>query len=218
MRSSARLIVAAAAVFAIGCSDTGPPRVGCLQKGDEPGTYVLSPLAERLATAEDSSAPAGQGRPRLSVDGTALVAPQRSYRLVSDKGEDPSKYLNRRVAVRGFVQGDTMAIATGTAGPWQNGTGRGYGAPDFQASPATTGDGSSSQIGTDDGTFGTSGYAAADSGTQTVDRVRDNRSTDPTSGGGIVATKQHPGMATLLAESIVKVADSCVEDGATENR
>jgi hypothetical protein len=218
MRPSVRIMIVGAALIAVGCSDTGPPRVGCLQKGEKAGTYVLTPLAEPLATAEDSAAPTGQDSPRLSVDGTAVVAPRRSYRVVADRGADLSRYLNQRVAVRGFVEDDTVAIATGTAGPWQNGTGAGYGAPNFQASPATIGDGSSSQIGTDDGTVGTSGYAATNGGTQTVDRVRNNRSTDPTSGGGIVATTRDRRMATLLAESISKVADSCIESRGEENR
>jgi hypothetical protein len=208
MRTLAGMVVASAAVLVVGCSDTGPPRVGCLQK-DDSGNYVLNPIASGGTLTAVSATEQGQGG-KLTQFGASEVMPHRSFRVVSDKpSTDLSQHVNQRVAVSGFIEEDRTAIATGTAGPWQNDTGAGYGSPSFNASPATIGDGSASQIGTRNGTVGTSGYVATNSGSQTEDRVRDNRSTDPTSGGGIVLVGGNTEMPTLRAESIRTLGDSC---------
>jgi len=141
-------ITVAAAVLAfatIGCNrDTananrtagggnGAPRAtltGCLVTGDEPNTYVL-----RLASAADTTT-TGTASSTPSAANDASTG--RAYRVVSDKQDDLSSNLNKRVAVNGYVessnastsgssasQGQAASNTTGAAGSTAGATGSG---------------------------------------------------------------------------------------------
>src|SRR4051812_35980833 len=136
MKMTLTFAAAVLAAAAIGCNrDTatanrtasggnGAPRAtltGCLVSGDQPGTYEL-----RLAAVADTTTP-GTSSSTASSPNDASTG--RAFRVISDKQEDLSSNLNKRVAVNGYVEsssastsgnsgsgGQTASAATGSAG------------------------------------------------------------------------------------------------------
>src|SRR4051812_14200253 len=122
MKMTLTFAAAALAVAAIGCNrDTatanrtasggnGAPRAtltGCLVSGDQPDTYVL-----RLAAAADT---ATTGTASSTPSSANDAAAGRAFRVVSDKQDDLSANLNKRVAVNGYVE-SASASASGNSG------------------------------------------------------------------------------------------------------
>jgi len=180
---------------ASGRSGAGLPRAtltGCLQKGDEPGTYVL-----RLASAADVTTPrTSSSTPSAAGDATS----ERTFRIASDRGDDLSQHVNTRVAVNGYIEsGGRIVTSTGTAGMLTNSTSSGKGAPDIQAAPNTQGHNTEPSALAE--ASGGSTYAGVPQGTS----------------GSAMPGYAQSGMQTLRAESIRKVSDRCIEGSATGN-
>jgi hypothetical protein len=91
-----------------GAADRSRPRAtltGCLQSGDQPGSYVL-----RLGSAADT---ATTGTATSEPSATGAWAQAREFRVMPPSGEDLSQHLNARVAINGYVESGSSAAAGG---------------------------------------------------------------------------------------------------------
>src|SRR3954464_11878358 len=127
MQGMVRVAAAAAAVAAIGCggdqggsaasrsaaANTGAGRsrpratlTGCLENGDQPGSYVL-----RLAAAADT---ATTGTATGDPSPAGAWAQGRAFRVMPPAGQDLSQELNTRVAINGYIESGSSASAAGS--------------------------------------------------------------------------------------------------------
>src|SRR4051812_47144903 len=89
-------------------ADRARPRAtltGCLQSGDQPGSYVL-----RLAAPADT---ATTGTATSEPSATGQWAQAREFRVTPPTGEDLSQHLNARVAINGYVESGSSAATGG---------------------------------------------------------------------------------------------------------
>src|SRR3954465_15235946 len=153
MKMTLTFAAAVLAAAAIGCNrDTatanrtasggnGAPRAtltGCLVSGDQPDTCVL-----RLAAVADTTTP-GTSSSTASSPNDASTG--RAFRVISDKQEDLSSNLNKRVAVNGYVESSSAATSgnSGSAGQTASATG----SAGSTAGSAGSGSGSDATAGT----------------------------------------------------------------------